>query len=682
MKLRNRFLVPVIGVTVVVAVMAYVIIDHAFRQQAELTLYEDVSAKIGEIGAIQREIEVYCLSHASTFSQDQRVQEAFSIALSGDITDENDPKAKEARAVLRRAFKPLAQGFTTHMGETRYSLHFHLPTGRSLLRAWSATQDTSDDLSSFRQTVLDINQGRHESITGVEAGRGGFAIRGLVPVVGPGGEHLGSVEMLSNYVPLVLTAKTNDEQNFGVYMNAGLLEITTSLADPEMYPLIDERYVLVAHTDRDLVMQYIDGDMLDMGVMERTMFRRNQYHITLFPIEDYTGENIGVIAYALDGSEARARLTMTRLGVIIGALVFMCVLGLTAIFVVRPIIKPLKKGVAFAQAIASGDLTEQVDVISQDELGDLTKALNEMSAGLNSMVGEVTNNSSTMASMSEELSSNAGEMASSAVEMNTQSASAAAAVEQLSSNLANIASGTDEMSTSVTTAATAIEEMSSSLAEVARSCAECARISSDADGKARTAGESITALNASAEEIGKVIETIGDIADQTNLLALNAAIEAAGAGEAGKGFAVVAGEVKELAKQTVGATEEIERLIGEMQSKTSDSVEITGTISEIIGRLDVIVQTIASAVEEQSTTTNEIAQSVGGASQAATDISRNIQEASTGSTEVSRNIQGLRTASDVVKSGADQTNAGSGELAEMAARLRELIGQFKTGDSA
>ncbi len=313
-----------------------------------------------------------------------------------------------------------------------------------------------------------------------------------------------------------------------------------------------------------------------------------------------------------------------------------------------------------------------------DEMDDILVKVNNLGESLCDIVQGIRGESLTIASSSEELSVNSNEMSGSAEDMSSKSTNAAVAVEELSSNLTNIASGAEEMSTTVSTMAAAVEEMSASISEVAHNCADGSQISAEADGKAGKTGESMRKLNISASEIGKVIETINDIADQTKLLALNAAIEAASAGDAGKGFAVVAKEVKELAKQTAHATEEIGRLISEMQTSTSDAVQATEDISEIITQLNITMQTIASAVEEQSVATNEIARSVSGTSQAAEEISHNMQEASIGSSEISANIQGVSLVAQTVYSGAEQTNQGSGELAKMGARLRELVEQFNT----
>jgi methyl-accepting chemotaxis protein len=154
-----------------------------------------------------------------------------------------------------------------------------------------------------------------------------------------------------------------------------------------------------------------------------------------------------------------------------------------------------------------------------------------------------------------------------------------------------------------------------------------------------------------------------DIADQTKLLALNATIEAARAGEAGKGFAVVANEVKELAKETAKATEDISRKIEAIQGDTKGAVAAIGQISSVIVQINDIQNTIASAVEEQSATTNE--------------ISRNLAEAAHGSTDITRNIGGVAEAARSTTAGATDTQKSAQSLERMSAELQGLIAQFK-----
>ena len=189
-------------------------------------------------------------------------------------------------------------------------------------------------------------------------------------------------------------------------------------------------------------------------------------------------------------------------------------------------------------------------------------------------------------------------------------------------------------------------------------------------GRMATAAEVAEATNAtmaklgeSSAEIGKVIKVITSIAQQTNLLALNATIEAARAGEAGKGFAVVANEVKDLARETAAASEDISAKIAAIQVDTGGAVEAIGRISEIIGNINDIQHAIASAVEEQTATTNEIA--------------RNVSVAAQGASDITGNVAGVAEVAESTLSGAADTEQAAGELARLASGLQGLVGEFR-----
>ena len=183
-----------------------------------------------------------------------------------------------------------------------------------------------------------------------------------------------------------------------------------------------------------------------------------------------------------------------------------------------------------------------------------------------------------------------------------------------------------DISSRVATVAAASEEMSATVLEISKQTARAAETASRAEGVSHTTRQNIDKLDSSAHEIGKVIEVIKSIAAQTNLLALNATIEAASAGDAGKGFAVVANEVKELAKQSASAVEDIRRRIEEIQQSTQWVIASIQDITEFVESINSINVTVASAVEEQSITTNEISQSASFASQGVEQVATSIEE--------------------------------------------------------
>src|SRR4029453_498474 len=173
-----------------------------------------------------------------------------------------------------------------------------------------------------------------------------------------------------------------------------------------------------------------------------------------------------------------------------------------------------------------------------------------------------------------------------------------------------VSAASEQVSRNVQTVATGTEEMSASIREIAKNANEAARVATNAVRVAESTNITVAKLGESSADIGKGIKVVTSIAQQTNLLALNATIEAARAGEAGKGFAVVANEVKELAKETAKATEDIGQKIGAIQRDSGDAGKALSEIRPIVGQVDQLSTTIAGAVEEQTATTSEMGRNV------------------------------------------------------------------------
>jgi len=321
-----------------------------------------------------------------------------------------------------------------------------------------------------------------------------------------------------------------------------------------------------------------------------------------------------------------------------------------AIFMSRQISRATQLVLGQAEAIAGGDLTrDELRISSQDEIGDLTKAINKMHGNLKKMILAITENAAQVASASTELSATSQEITANSQETSAQAGVVSSATQQVSQNLQTVATGA--------------EEMGASIKEIAKNATEAAKVSTSAVQVAETTNATVAKLGESSAEIGQVIKVITSIAQQTNLLALNATIEAARAGEAGKGFAVVANEVKELAKETAKATEDISRKIEAIQTDTKAAVEAIGTISGVIKQINDISNTIASAVEEQNATTNEMA--------------RNVSDAAHGSGEITSNIAGVAQAAESTSRGATDAQKAVQQLVETSSQLRRLVEQFK-----
>ena len=481
----------------------------------------------------------------------------------------------------------------------------------------------------------------------------------------------------------------------GAAFTAALASYRATITQPGVQALLTQfqaQWTTYLQTQRELlVLARAPGKLAD-ATPARTI-SRSQF--------DAARATLGRIVEATTRDGAAAATGVYR---VIGAirwwvaivLAISAVLGSAIAFVItRLVAGPVRQLETTASAMARGELDAgAIDHDVDDEIGALARSFGRSTAALSAVVGElqlliqasqrgqvgmrgdasrfegvygelVAGTNALLDSLVSPLqfvAHNADALTASSEQLTAVSQQLGGSAAEASSLAQLVSSAAGDVSRSTHSVATSTEQMAASIKEIAKNASDSARVAGQAVKMAGTTNATVGKLGDSAIEIGKVVKVITAIAQQTNLLALNATIEAARAGEAGKGFAVVANEVKELAKETAKATEDIGRSIESIQTDTQDAIAAIGHIGAIIAQIDDISTTIASAVEQQSATTNE--------------MGRNVAESARGTTEIANNIATVAHTAQNTANGAGQTMAAATELAQMAAGLKQLVSKF------
>ncbi|MBL7649371.1 MAG: hypothetical protein JNK74_24600 [Candidatus Hydrogenedentes bacterium] len=566
MSLRFRILFPSVlvlcgaGVLTYFAVLSTVrgLIDvqvESARHASDRRIFANASTKIAQYETYKSAIEDRALQIASLFTEVPVVQDAYRLAGQGNMDDENDPSCQSARELLRTALGPYVAGYCARTGLPELQLHFHLPTERSLVRLWQKgwqivrdgqKLDVSDDISGFRETIGDARS-TGKSVKGMEIGRGGFALRGVCPIVAGDGTILGTNEIIFSFTPLLDLLKESESNELATYMETKYLDIAPKLADETLYPRVGESFVRCASTNDELLGQLVTPSILQDGLAGRVSETAGHWNLTAFPVIDYSGRPVGVNLLAQNVSEFQASVKNVEAQ------------GNAAL-------RRLNWGIAGGSALIVALLAA---VLSYIVLG--------VSMGVRSIAHDLILASVEIEDASDALSGAGRRIAEGASEQSACAEKTSEALRRITNISEQNARGADR---AVHCARTAQNTAKACQEEMSRlTCA-------------------VNDIQTASEKTATIVRSINDIAHQTNLLALNAAVEAARAGAAGAGFAVVADEVRNLALRSEAAAKDTADMIERVRGSARTGVEVHGDVAAHLQQIGGATDEVEAIVAE------------------------------------------------------------------------------------